>query len=250
MAEYQVREEKRAALETTVDGWLRLEGIRHIEVVRVMANRKTSKITDSEIDSDELEALETGEAVLERVLEVCDGLGGKMALRLRFDDYDKPNGTPDRQKAFTLVRVREPSTKSQGSNAATEQLATSLATAFDAQASRVEDRDARFSDMMSTLMMRGDEQSERRLSEHSTFQMEIMRLQSEISRRDMQIALMENQTAIPAEVWIELAKAGIPVVGDLVGVVKSAVSAWGSSFTPIQAPATPKAPAAPAPAAK
>ena len=248
MAEYEIREEKRTAIETTLDGWLRLEGIRHVEVVRVMANRKTSKINDSEIDSDELEGLASGEAVLERVLEIVEGLGGKMAIRLRFDDYDQPNGTPDRQKAFTLVRVREPSTKSQGSNAATEQLATSLATAFDAQASRVENRDARFSDMMSTLMVRSDEQSERRLSEHSSYQMEIMRLQSEISRRDMQIALMENQTAIPAEVWIELAKAGIPVVGDLVGVVKSAVTAWGSSFTPIQPP--PKAPSAPAPAAK
>jgi hypothetical protein len=61
--------------------------------------------------------------------------------------------------------------------------------------------------------------------------MEIMRLRDELSRRDMQIALMENTTGIPPEVWVEVLKAAVPVVGDLVQTAKVAVTAWGSSLS-------------------
>jgi len=246
VAEYTIREEKRGALEETLDSWLVLEGIQHLEVCRKRGNQH-SKITDSEIDADELDALGSGEAVLDRVLDQVAGMGGRMELRLRFQDYAKSGGKSDLTKAFHLVRVREPATKSQGSSAATEQLATSLASAFDQQAARAESRDQRFTDFMSSMMGRSDEQGERRLSEHASYQMEIMRLQNELSRRDMQIALIENSSTIPPEVWVEMLKSAMPIVGDVVSSAKTAITAWGSSFNEA-APAITEPAAAPAPA--
>ena len=232
MSEYEIPEEKRAALELWVDNILTLEGIRHLEVVKMLGNRKSSKINGSEIDADELQILGTTEAVLDRVVDSIQGHGGRMSLRLRFEGYDKPGGPSDMTKSFQMRRVKVPSTKSQGGAAATEQLASSLATAFDAQASRVESRDARVTDMMANFMLRNDEHSERRLSEHSTFQQEIMRLQSELARRDMQLILQEQNSGIPPEVWVELLKGALPVAAELVGAVSSAVGKWGSSFAP------------------
>ena len=86
--------------------------------------------------------------------------------------------------------------------------------------------------MMANFMLRNDEHSERRLSEHSTFQQEIMRLQSELARRDMQLILQEQNSGIPPEVWVELLKGALPVAAELVGAVSSAVGKWGSSFAP------------------
>ena len=238
MAEYEVREEKRAAIEAKLDEWLRLEGIQHLEVCRKRGNSH-SKIADSEIDSDELEALGSGEAVLDRVLDQVAGMSGRMELRLRFQGYNKEGGRGDLHKAFNMVRVREPSTRSQGSSAATEQLATSLAAAFDQQSARVESRDSRHSEFLTHMMTRNDESAERRLSEHSSYQIEIMRLQTELTETRMQIAFMEAQAPIPPEVWAEVLKAAVPVVGDLVGTLKSAVNAWGATqgATPAELPA-------------
>jgi hypothetical protein len=179
-------------------------------------------------------------------VDSIQGHGGRMALRLRFEGYDKPGGPSDMTKSFQMRRVRTPSTKSQGGAAATEQLATSLATAFDAQANRVENRDARLTELMTNFMLRNDEHSERRLSEHSTFQQEIMRLQSELARRDMQLILQEQNSGIPPEVWIELLKGAMPVAAELVGAVSSAVGKWGASF----APALPAAQATTAPSSE
>jgi len=235
MAEYSIREEKRAAIEETIDGWLRLEGIQHIEVARKRGHDH-SKVANSEIDAEELDSLGSGEVVLDRVLDSMEGLGGRFQLRLRFSDYAKKGGRGDLTKAFHLVRVKEPSTKSQGTNAATEQLASSLATAFDQQAARSEMRDQRFTDFMSQMMGRTDEHGERRLSEHASYQMEIMRLRDELNRREMQIAMVEAQTTIPPEVWVELLKSAVPIVGDLVGTAKTAIGAWGATYT-TEAPA-------------
>ena len=229
MAEYEIPEEKRPGLEQKLEEWIRLDAVRHLEVVRSLGNRQTSKISGSEIDHDEMVELGSGEAILDRVIEHVGSMGGAMKLRLRFQGYDKPGGPSDEHISFRMRRVKEPSTKSQGSNAATEQLATSLATAFDAQATRMENRDARFTDLMSDFMVRSDEASERRLGEHATFQMEIMRLRDELSRAQMQLAFSENQPGVPPEVWVEVAKAAIPVVGDLVGTAKVAIQAWGQS---------------------
>lgn len=249
MAEYEVREEKRAAIESKIDEWLRLEDIQHLEVCRKRGNAH-SKIADSEIDAEELEALGTGEAVLDRVLDQIAGLSGRMELRLRFKGYSKEGGRGDLHKAFQMVRAREPSTKSQGSNAATEQLATSLASAFDQQAARVESRDTRQAEFLTSVMARQDESAERRLSEHSSYQIEIMRLQTELTESRMQIAFMEAQAPIPPEVWAEVLRAAVPVVGDLVGTLKSAVTAWGANQTALADPAAAPAaaPAEPQPA--
>ena len=244
MAEYGIREEKRAPVEQAIDGWLRLDGILHLEVCRKRGNGH-SKIADSEVDAEELEALGCGEAVLDRVLETVSGLGGRMELRLRFKDYNKDGGRGDLTKAFHLVRAKEPATRSQGNNAATEQLATSLASAFDQQAARAESRDQRYTDFLSTIMVRQDESSERRLSEHSSYQMEIMRLRDDLARAQMQISFIEAQAPIPPEVWAEVVRAAVPVVGDLVGTVKAAVTAWGKSYSG-EAPALPESRPAPA----
>jgi hypothetical protein len=244
MAEYQIPEEKRPAVEEWIDRQLLNDDIQHLEVCR-KRGAQHSKIPDSEIDGDELHELGTGEAVLDRCLDSVSDKPGRFELRVRFVGYNKSGGKADQTKAFHMRRVREPSTKSQGSNAATEQLATSLAAAFDQQSARSEMRDARFSDFMQNMMLRSDETGERRLSEHSSYQMEIMRLQGEIGRRDMQIALMDSQGAMPPEVWVEVLKAAVPMVGDLVGTVKTAVTAWGHA----QAPAAVAAPK-PAPAPK
>lgn len=231
MAEYEVREEKRAAIEAKIDEWLRLEGIQHLEVCRKRGNSH-SKIAESEIDAEELQALGSGEAVLDRVIDQVAGLSGRMELRLRFEGYSKEGGRGDLHKAFSMVRVREPSTRSQGSNQATEQLATSLASAFDQQAARVESRDTRQSEFLAQVMSRQDESAERRLSEHSSYQIEIMRLQNELTETKMQIAFMEAQAPIPPEVWAEVLRAAVPVVGDLVGTLKTAVTAWGENQAP------------------
>jgi len=245
MAEYSIREEKRAPIEETVDGWLQLEGVQHLEICRKRGSSH-SKIADSEVDADELEQLGSGEAVLDRCLDQIQGMGGRFELRLRFADYASKNGRGDLSKAFHLVRVKEPSTKSQGNNAATEQLATSLATAFDQQSARAESRDERHADFLSQMMMRQDESSERRLSEHASYQIEIMRLRDELARKDLEMALVEAQQGMPPEVWAEAFKAGIPVVGQLVGTVSTAVAAWGRSYAaalPEPAPApTPEPP--------
>lgn len=240
MAEYALREEKRAAIEETVDGWLQLEGIQHLEICRKRGSSH-SKVADSEVDADELERLGCGEAVVDRVLDQVQGMGGRFELRLRFVDYASKGGRNDLTKAFHLVRVREPSTKSQGNNAATEQLATSLATAFDQQQARAESRDQRHADFLSQMMMRQDESSERRLSEHSSYQIEIMRLRDELARKDLEIALVEATSGMPPELWAEVLKAGIPVVGQLVGAVSTAVTAWGRSYAP-QLPENPQSP--------
>ena len=229
MAEYAIRDEKRPAIEGKIDEWLREDGVQHIEVCRKRGNGH-SKIADSEIDADELEQLGSGEAVLDRVCELVQGMSGRMELRLRFKDYNKEGGRSDQHKAFQMYRVREPSTKSQGSSAATEQLATSLAGAFDQQAARAESRDARYTDFLSTMMLRQDETSERRLSEHSSYQMEIMRLRDDLARAQMQINFIESQSAISPEVWAEVVRAAVPVVGDLVGTLNAAVTAWGGSY--------------------
>jgi len=229
MAEYAIRDEKRPAIEMKIDEWLREEGVQHIEVCRKRGNSH-SKIADSEIDIDELNQLGDGAAVLDRVCELVQGMSGRMELRLRFKDYNQEGGRADQHKAFQMYRVREPATKSQGSSAATEQLATSLAGAFDQQAARAESRDARYTDFLSSMMVRQDETSERRLSEHSSYQMEIMRLRDDLARREMQISFMENSSALPPEVWAEIVRAAVPVVGDLVSTFKTAVNAWGSSF--------------------
>ena len=191
MAEYTIREEKRGAVEETIDGWLPLEGIQHLEVCR-KRGANHSKIADSEVDAEELERLGCGEAVLDRVLDQIQGMGGRFELRLRFADYASKGGKSDLTKAFHLVRVKEPSTKSQGSSAATEQLATSLATAFDQQSARAESRDERHADFLSQMMMRQDESSERRLSEHASYQIEIMRLRDELARKDLEMALEQD----------------------------------------------------------
>ena len=252
MAEYTIREEKRAAVEESLDGWLQLEGVQHLEVCRKLGSSH-SKVVDSEVDAEELERLGCGEAVLDRVLDQIAGMGGRFELRLRFADYSSKGGRSDLTKAFHLVRVKEPSTKSQGSNAATEQLASSLATAFDQQSARAESRDDRHAEFFSSMMIRQDESSERRLSEHASYQIEIMRLRDELARKDLEIALVEAQQGMPPELWAEVLKAGMPVVGQLVGAVSTAVSAWGSSFAPaggqIAAPAAAAAEAGTAAAA-
>ena len=103
------------------------------------------------------------------------------------------------------------------------------------------------------MMIRQDESSERRLSEHASYQIEIMRLRDELARKDLEIALVEAQQGMPPELWAEVLKAGMPVVGQLVGAVSTAVSAWGSSFAPaggqIAAPAAAAAEAGTAAAA-
>jgi len=226
-----IRPEKRQALEDEVERWMQEDGIRHIEVARKRGRGK-SKIVDSEIDSDELEALGTGAAIVDRVLETVDRFGGRMVLVCRFDDYDKTGGRPDATKSFQLVRAREPASKSQGNNAATEQLASSLAGAFDQQAARAESRDERYTEFLSSMMLRQDESSERRLSEHSNYQIEIMRLRDELARKDLEIALMDAQSGMPPELWAEVLKVAVPVVGQLVSSISGAVSAWGSSYSP------------------
>ena len=246
MAEYQIPEEKRPACEDWIERQLLAEDIQHLEICR-KRGASHSKIPDTEIDADELHELGTGEAVLDRVLDQVAGQPGRFEMRVRFVGYHKPGGKADATKAFHVRRVREPSTKSQGASAATEQLATSLAGAFDQQSLRSEARDARFSDFMQNMIHRGDETSERRLSEHSSYQMEIMRLQGEIGRRDMQIAMMESQGSLPPEVWVELLKAAVPMVGDLVTTAKVAITAWGSSVGG-SAPAVAAPAPAPAPA--
>jgi len=235
LAEYTIREEKRSAVEETIDGWLPLEGIQHLEVCR-KRGANHSKIADSEVDAEELERLGCGEAVLDRVLDQIQGMGGRFELRLRFADYASKGGKSDLTKAFHLVRVKEPSTKSQGSSAATEQLATSLATAFDQQSARAESRDERHADFLSQMMMRQDESSERRLSEHASYQIEIMRLRDELARKDLEMALVEAQQGMPPELWAEVLKAGIPVVGQFVGTVSTAVAAWGRSYSQLAPP--------------
>jgi hypothetical protein len=244
MAEYHIREEKRAAVEESIDGWLQLEGIQHLEVCRKRGNSH-SKIVDSEVDAEELEQLGCGEAVLDRVLDQMAGQGGRFELRLRFADYAAKGGRSDLTKAFHLVRVKEVATKSQGSSAATEQLATSLATAFDQQSARAESRDERHADFLSQMMLRQDESSERRLSEHASYQIEIMRLRDELARKDLEMALVEAQQGMPPELWAEVLKAGMPVVGQLVGAVSTAVSRWGASYAPaggaLSPPQTPPA---------
>ena len=242
MAEYEIREEQRGALEDKLEEWLRLEGIQHLEVCRKRTGGAHSKIADSEIDADELEALGSGEAVLDRVIDQVSGLSGRMELRLRFKGYIKVGGRGDLHKAFQMVRVKEPATKSQGSSAATEQLATSLASAFDQQSARAETKDARYSDFLSSVISRQDESAERRLSEHSSYQIEIMRLNNELTETKMQLAFMEAQAPIPPEVWAEVLRAAVPVVGDLVGTMKTAVQAWGSAQEPTQLPEAPPAP--------
>ena len=244
MSEYAIRPEKRQALEDSVEEWLQLEGVRHIEVAR-KRGRGRSKVVDSEIDADELAALGTGPAVVDRVLETVDRFGGRMELVCRFDDYDKPGGKTDLTKTFQLVRVREPSTKSQGNHAATEQLASSLASAFDQQAARAESRDERYTEFLSSMMLRQDEGAERRLTEHSSYQIEIMRLRDDLARKDLEIALIEANTGMPPELWAEVLKVGVPVVGQLVGALTIAISTWGASY---RTGALPEPEAAPQPA--
>ena len=231
MAEYEIREEKRPAIEAKIDDWLREEGILHLEVCR-KRGRSHSKIADSEIDADELQELGSGDAILDRVCELVMGMSGKMELRLRYKDYNKTGGRSDDHKAFHMHRVREPSTKSQGSSAATEQLATSLAGAFDQQAARAESRDERYTEFLSQTMMRMEDSSERRLSEHTQYQIEVMRLRDELSRKDLEIALIEATSGLPPELWAEVFKASVPVVTQLIGSVSVAVSAWGRSYSP------------------
>lgn len=236
MAEYQIPEEKRPACEEWLDRQLLAEDILHLEICR-KRGASHSKLPDTEIDADELQELGTGEAVLDRVLDQVAGQPGRFEMRIRFVGYHLQGGKADATKAFHVRRVREVASKSQGSSAATEQLATSLAGAFDQQSARSEARDARFSDFMGSMIQRTDETSERRLSEHANYQMEIMRLQGEIGRRDMQIAMMDAQGSLPPEVWVELLKAAVPMVGDLVTTAKVAISAWGSSVGGTPAPA-------------
>ena len=46
----------------------------------------------------------------------------------------------------------------------------------------------------------------------------------------MQKNFIESQSAISPEVWAEVVRAAVPVVGDLVGTLKAAVTAWGGSY--------------------
>ena len=241
MAEYQLPEEKRPSVEEWIERYLNAEGVKHLEVCR----KKTSghsKIPDTEIDADELQELGTGEAVLDRVLDLISGMWGRFELRIRFQGYNKDGGKSDVTKAFQMRRVRQPSTKSQGTNAATEQLATSLAGAFDQQAARAQSRDERYTEFLSQMMLRQDESSDRRLAEHSSYQIEIMRLQQELARKDLEIALVEAQQGIPPEMWTEILKVAAPVAGQLIGSISGAIHSWGQSLSPAQLAAQQTAP--------
>lgn len=250
MADYALPEEKRPSVEEWIERYLQAEDVKHLEVCRKRASG-LSKIPDSEIDADELQELGTGEAVLDRVLDLISGMWGRFELRCRFVGYNKDGGKSDVTKAFTMRRTRQPATKSQGNNAATEQLATSLAAAFDQQAARAQSRDEHHTEFLSQMMIRQDESSERRLSEHASYQIEIMRLQQELARKDLEIALIEAQQGIPPEMWTEILKVAAPVAGQLVGSVSGAIHSWGQSLSPnketLPAPAPPVAPPVVAP---
>ena len=249
MSEYGIREEKRQALEDWVEERLQEEGLSHIFVAR-KRGRGRSKIVDSEIDSDELEVLGSGPAVVDRVLEMVDRFSGRMELTARYADYNEKDGKGDVNKAFQLVRAREPSTKSQVASHATEQLATSLASAFDVQSQRAEAREERFGAVLGQMIERSDESAERRLSEHTQYQIEVMRLRDELARKDLEMALVEANQGFPPEVWIELFKAGMPIVGEFAGALTVAVKAWGSTMPPLAAPAAPAETPTPAAAAE
>jgi hypothetical protein len=52
LAEYELREEKRAGVEEKIEEWLGHDGVMHLEVCRKRGSQH-SKIPDSEIDAEE-----------------------------------------------------------------------------------------------------------------------------------------------------------------------------------------------------
>ncbi len=242
MASYQLREGQQSLVEQTINTWLEDDALVLLRLRRVARGGKAvTFIEGAEMERAEAIRLD-GASILAGYVEAYGVAAGTYELLALFST----EGEKDRQakRRFSLHRTPKGSAHpdSKGPEAATEALAGSLGGLVDGLANRQGQIVSSFMASLQESQSRSDEASERRLSEHATYQQEILRLHAELSRVHAELAieriLAEQSGGIPPEAWIKLMEEGVPLIGNLVGAATRALGAWSSGdAVQVEAPA-------------